>query len=167
MDRFIRRHSEQELGNHAWQLAQRASVVFSPDGLGPSAIVPLPGATPDPPLTAAIKRLIDLGKEPPHRWLMDRTHLRLRASGRARSHLRIWIRGERLYTTPTVSFLVDGQLVGKAMPDRTGMLVIDGEARCTGWCEGYILISTISEWWQGAQSLQIARLLDFEWDDLP
>lgn len=165
MDRFIRRFSETELHNKAWQLAPRADVVFTQDGFGPSSVVPFPSPEPESALAAWLKQNMDVGDLPAHRWLMDRTHLRLKANGHAHGHLKVWLRPVRAFTTPSVSFIVEGQLVGTAMPDRDGYVAIDGEARCTGWCDGYILLSTISEWWAAPDALQIAKLLEFEWNE--
>lgn len=166
LDRFARRISETELGTLAWQLARRANVVFSQDQ-GPSSIVPLPGQEPEPGLGEAFRWLTGPNQPRPHRWLMDRTHLRVRAAGRVRAHAKVWIKRARLFTVPTVSFIVDGKLVARATPDRDGYAVLDGDAYCNGWCNAYVLLSTTSEWWLSPEMLGAAKLLEFEWNDAP
>src|SRR5262249_11653495 len=47
-DDFVRRLSQAELGDTAWQLASRSDVVFEVDGLGPSAVELEPLQEPSP-----------------------------------------------------------------------------------------------------------------------
>jgi hypothetical protein len=164
LDRYTREISESELHSNAWQLAPRANVVFTQDGLGPSPVVPWPGYAAELK-DGLLSRLLGTVPEAPHRWLTDRTHLRLKASGRARVHMKIVVREGRLQTRPTFSLVIDGELIGRAMPGDDGVLVIDGEARCTGWCDAYILSSAGADWWVPADGLRVAKLVELEWND--
>jgi hypothetical protein len=162
MDRFARSLSERELHNNAWQLAARRDVVFQRDGAGPSLIVPMPAVDPEGG-PAFWQNLIGSLDEPPHRWLIDRTHVRVRGQGQHRLRMKLWLKSRRLYTTPTMVLLVDGVERGRAQPDATGHLAFDTPVACEGWCDVYLIMSTMSEWWLSADALRAAKLLEFEW----
>jgi len=157
MDRYAREFSEQDLGSKAWQLASRRDVVFQADGAAPAPVVPLPGDE-----SPGMFELV-FGRNPPGRWLLDRTHVRLRGSGQHRLHVKLWIRPGRLSTVPTMVVKLDGQIVASGKPDPAGDLVLDAPVECTGWCDLYLVLSTISDWWWSAEQIKGVRLLEFDW----
>jgi hypothetical protein len=163
MDTFIRHISEDELGNNSWQLASRRDVAFQADGYGPGEVGPALPADP-----SADDWLLDrvLGKPPrppPHRWLTDRTHVRVHGDGERRLRMRIWVDTARLLTTPRLSIWLDGTTLAHATPDANGNVEFDLRTRCTGWCDLYIVISTMHEFWRGAGDLRGMKLLGLEW----
>lgn len=167
-DRFVRRFSEEQLGGHAWQLLSRRDVLFLPDGHSPFNVkVALPR-----PSTVAVESLLSnlLGKppkEPPHRWLTDRSHYRVRGVKQQRLQMTLWVDLARLAALPRLSLIVDGKVAAEANPDAAGDVFFDVETRCRGWCDVFLVSSTISEFWVASDELQMLRLDTFEWDELP
>jgi len=167
MDRFIRYISEHELGSNAWQLASRKDVVFQTDSLGPSAVVPMPTGK-EPGSTSIFDRLFGDNSAPaPHRWLMDRTHLRVRGARKQKLHIKVWVSKRRLFTTPTLTLSMDGKTIARGVPDKDGMVTFDATTSCTGWCDVYLLSSTISEFWRTPGDLKALQLLALEWTEVP
>jgi hypothetical protein len=164
MDRYARELSERELGTNAWQLASRSDVVFQADGHGPSMIVPMPDTEPPPTL---LERLLGSPEEPPHRWLVDRSHVRVRGAGQHRLRIKLWIKARRLYTRPVMVLTVDGVEHARGTPDESGHIVFDTPVACEGWCDVYLVMSTMSEWWMSADGLRAAKMLELEWTPAP
>jgi len=167
MDRYARRLAEAELGDDKiWQLASRRDVVFQIDNHGPTMIHPMPGvdAYADPSLWEVLS---GGRREEPYRWLYDRTHVRVRGEGRHMLHTKLWLKPFRLYTLPTVVLHVDGAEAARGHPDASGNLVFDAPVTCEGWCDVYIVLSTVSEWWQNAEELRVMKLLEFGWTRAP
>jgi hypothetical protein len=160
MDRFMRRVSEQELASKAWQLAHRSNVVFKGDGAGPSAVI-LP-ITSDHEYRGFWGMFAGL-EEPPYRWLMDRTRLRVFGTGRETLHVRLWVRLVRAQTQPVVTLSLDGRTIAEASPDEGGDVVFDVPASCTGWCDLYIIFNSSFDWWAGPETNAIAKLLELDW----
>jgi hypothetical protein len=167
MYRYIRDVSENELHSKAWQLASRGDVVFKPDGAGPSDIVPLPHLEDEPDRSFSLLGLIfgtpQPGSEPAYRWLIDRTLVRVHGEGQHHLHMKVWVKQQRLYSRPIVAVSLDGKRLTKAYPDADGNVVFDVPATCNGWCDLYLTLSTMSEWWLSADSIRAAKLLEFEW----
>lgn len=162
MDRFTRQISERGLGNKMWQLASRSDVVFRPDGLGPSNVMPVPGIAPE--YEGVVGALIGTLENAPKRWLSDRTLVRVHGDGEPRTlHVKLWLKRSRLQTAATASVYISGARVATAQPDTDGYLTIDVPASCRGWCDIYLTLSTISDWWIVADSLRAAALLELEW----
>jgi hypothetical protein len=167
-DQFVRRLSEGELGGRAWQLLSRRDVLFLPDGHGPLNVrVALPRRS-----TLAVDSVFTnlLGrppKEPAHRWLSDRNHYRVRGVSQQRLRLELWVDLARLGSTPRLSLIVDGEVAAEANPDDAGDVVFDVPTRCRGWCDVFLVSSTISEFWIAPDELQVLRLTAFEWNELP
>jgi hypothetical protein len=154
-DQFVRRISEQELGHGAWQLASRSNVVFMHDGLGPGPIA-LPPVHPD--------HVWDLlFPSPPHRWLMDRTRIRVLGSGRATAHGKLIVDKSRAYTSPIVTISLDGRTLAELRPDKEGIVTFDVGTTCSGWCDLYITFNATFDWWQGPEANGVARLLELDW----
>lgn len=163
---FIREKSETELGNNAWELGSRADVAFVGDGAGPSNVDVQLERRPQPAQHPILDAVQTLYQAPvPHRWLMDRTHVRLRGDGKPR-HLRVAIDLvlDKLLTHPTVTFTLDGKELAFITSPADGRVVLDTDATCTGWCDLYIQVSTISDWWQSADWLRSVQLRGFRWD---
>jgi hypothetical protein len=164
MDAFIRHISEHELGSNAWQLASRRNVVFQTDSLGPSAIVPMPSGS---DTTSIFERLLGDGRaRVPHRWLMDRNHVRVRGERKQRLHVKLWVNKRRLFTTPTLSLILDGKTLVRSVPNADGMVTMDAVTSCTGWCDLYLVSSTISEFWRLPDDLKGLKLLEFDWAEV-
>lgn len=177
MDRFVRRLSERDLGNDAWRLVSRRDVIFLPDGDGPSG---LRAAAPSPVRDGADDLLSALfgtpPREPPHRWLGDRTHLRIyRASpsptgassdgGDQRLRLALWVDVRRLATTPKLSLIVDGAVVGEAVPDAAGDVRFDVTPRCAGWCDVYVVSSALGDFWLDPERNRALKLTSLAWNE--
>jgi hypothetical protein len=166
MDAFIRHISEDELGTNAWQLASRRNVVFQSDSLGPSAVVPMPTGDEPTPGSIVDRFLLDAKVRAPHRWLMDRTHVRLRGEGKQRLRVKVWVSKRRLFTTPTLALNLDGKTIATGSPDADGMVTFDVETSCTGWCDLYLLSTTISEFWSLPTTLKAIKLLELDWTEV-
>jgi hypothetical protein len=166
MDRYARHLSEDELGTQVWQLASRRDVVFQIDSYGPATIHPFPGVEPesDPTLWQV---LAGVTKQEPHRWIHDRTHVRVRGSGQHRVHLKVWVSARRLRTIPTLVLYADGTEIARGLPDRESNIVLDAPVACEGWCDLYLVMSTSSEWWEPAEGLRGMKLLEFDWARAP
>jgi hypothetical protein len=158
-DACMRRISELELGN-AWQLANRSTVVFMRDGLGPTPLVlPVMQDHTSRGFLGMIAGLI----APPQRWLMDRTRVRVLGTGRERIHIELLVHLTRAYTKPMVTLSIDGEVLVEARPDADGNVVLDAAAACTGWCELYIVFNSTFDWWQDPETNGVAQLLAFDW----
>jgi hypothetical protein len=160
MDAFLRRISEQELGNNAWQLADRSNLVFKRDGLGPG---PLTLPSPDDPEPRGTRGMFTGILAPPHRWLADRTRLRVRGTGREALRLSLWVQTARARTTPLVTVSLDGRTIAEAAPDGAGRISFDVPAPCTGWCDLYLVFSSSFDWWSTAEENRVAMLLELDW----
>lgn len=167
MDRFVQELSEQELNSNAWQLTSRSDVLFLPDGYGPSNTKIDFRSHAIPRLDSALTALV--GRPPPepaHRWLTDRSHIRVRGQGAMRLRAELWIDVPRLESLPRLTLSIDGALLGEATPDAAGKVVFDVQTSCTGWCEVYLVSSTVAEFWRLPEDLQVLKLLGFEWTKL-
>lgn len=161
MDRYVRRIAETELGSNVWQLASRKDVVFQTDGYGPSSVVPMPGD--DKASGGLLGLLVNGPPEPPHRWLMDRTHVRVHGVHHQHLHMKVWVNKIRLFTIPTVSLTLDGKTLARAEPGPDGNVVFDVDTTCSGWCDLYLVTSTISEFWRTPDDLKAYELLELDW----
>lgn len=166
MDRYARHLSEDELGTKVWQLASRRDVVFQIDNYGPAMIHPFPGVEPesDP---SVWQLLTGITKEEPHRWIHDRTHVRVHGEGRHRVHLKVWVSARRLHTIPTLVLYAGGAELARGLPDRESTIVLDAPVSCEGWCDLFLVMSTSSEWWLPAEELRGMKLLEFDWARAP
>lgn len=168
MDAFVRRLSEKELSSNAWQLTSRSDVLFLPDGYGPSTTqVEFPTHT-NQKLEGALGALF--GRPPPepaHRWLIDRTRVKVRGQTHQRLRVALWVDLPRLQATPRLTLTLDGQVLAEASPDAAGHVAFDVETRCTGWCDVYLVSSTIAEFWRLPESLKVLKLLTFDWSEQP
>jgi hypothetical protein len=160
MDRFIRRHSEQELGNNAWQLAHRSNVVFRGDGLGPGPVI-LPALSRAEPM--GLCDMVSALGDPPYRWLKDRTRVRVLGTGAESVRIKLWVQLAYLHTKPVVTLSLDGQTLAEAVPDEGGMVTLEAPAPCTGWCDLYILFNSTFDWWAESETSGLARLLELDW----
>jgi hypothetical protein len=168
MDAFIRRVSREELHSNAWQLASRSNVVFEPDGLGPTDVVPMPVASDHPPWgPTTLLTLLGGVDIPPHRWVMERTRIRVHGTGRQQVHVQLWVKPSRAATTPTVKLSIDGNPLASGVPDHAGYITFDTTATCDGWCDLYITFSSTFEWWMGPEINGLAQLTEFEWNAAP
>ena len=168
MYRYIREVSENQLHSKAWELASRDDVVFKHDGNGPSDIVPMPHVADEPDPQGLYGVIFGGNKEePPYRWLIDRTLVRVYGHGKQHLHLKAWIKEGRLYARPILQLTLDGVPIAKAYPDADGNAVFDVPVQCNGWCSVYLTLSTMSEWWVSADTLRAAKLLEFEWTRAP
>jgi hypothetical protein len=167
-DRFIRRLSEAELHNAAWQLTSRRGVSFQRDGNGPSPVeIQLPD-TVDLFSNRLLERVFGkLPEPPPCRWLTDRTHVRVLGSGRHRLRVQLRVDVARLSSSPSATLSLDGQPLGRTTPDRDGYLGFDRVVSCDGWCDAYVVFSTISEYWAPADAVHAIQLLGFDWTSEP
>lgn len=170
MDRFVRGLAEREYGSEAWRLVSRHDVIFLPDGGGPSG---LRMAAPSPVRDGAEGLLSALfgapASEPPHRWLNDRTHLRVLGdgSGTQRLRLELWVDVPRLTTTPKLSLVVGGEVLGETAPDATGAVSFDVAPRCSGWCDVYIIASALGEFWLDPEKNRVLKLTSLSWNEAP
>lgn len=169
MDAFVRRLSERELSSNAWQLVSRSDVLFLPDGYGPSnAQVEFPNHMPAQ-LGGALTALF--GRPPPepaHRWLIDRSRMKVRGDGkRHRLRALLWVDLPRLAAAPRLSLTVDGEVLAETSPDAAGNVSFDVESRCAGWCDVYLVSSTIGEFWHLPENLKVLKLLVFDWTRAP
>lgn len=161
MDHFLAAASDSELGRNAWQLTRRRNVVFRTDGMGPTTL--LPDRESDDPAFTDLWRRLGGRDEIPHRWLMDRTHIRVLGTGRERLHAKLWVRLANLRSQPVAAFSVDGETLAELTPDRDGYITLDAPAACTGWCDLYIIFNTTFDWWLNARENGIAQLLELDW----
>ncbi len=161
-DAFIRHISETELGDATWQLASRSNVAFVVDPLGPADLDIDHQA--DPTVDGAFHALFGIPlHEPPHRWLSDRTHIRVRGNGAQHVHVKVRANRAKLYTIPTAYLTLDGHELGHAVADGNGTVVFDADVTCSGWCDLYLMFSTMSEFWKPADVLLGFELLELEW----
>jgi hypothetical protein len=167
-DRFIRHLSETELHGPAWQLTSRRDVSFQRDGNGPSPVdTELPGAA-DLFSNKLLERVLGkLPAPPPCRWLTDRTHVRVLGTGRHQLHVDLRVDVARLSSIPSASLSIDGAPLGRATPDRDGYVRFDAAVSCTGWCDVYLVFSTISEYWAPAEAVHAIQMLGFDWTSAP
>lgn len=166
MDAFVRQLSEREFGNNSWQLASRRDVAFQADGYGPSEVGPKLEPTPTTDENGLVQLLFGKPlRDPPHRWLIDRTHVRVHGEGERRLCLRIWVNTARLLTKPRLSIWLDGTTLAHATPDAEGYVDFDVRTHCNGWCDLYIIVSTMHEFWRGAEDLNAVKLLEFDWTE--
>jgi hypothetical protein len=161
MERATTRLSEHELGHKAWQLAQRSTVVFKSDGSNPSPITPRPSS--ENRALTGLGKLMGTVEESPHRWLADQTQVRVFGTGREHLHIKLWVQRANLFSTPTVSFSIDGTTIAEGTPDRDGYVIVDAPATCNGWCDLYIVFNTRFDWWIIAEQNAIAELFEFDW----
>ena len=165
-DRFMREVSEHELGNDAWQLASRSTVIFEPDGLGPGMLqLEQRRAFPASGRLAALAALEP--ETPPFRYLSDRTRVRVHGVRRQHYRIRLWADLNRLDTTPAFELVIDGVVRGRVRAGADGSAVFDGDATCHGWCDLYIVASSISDFWLPPDLNQTIKLLGFQWDEVP
>lgn len=170
MDRFVRERSELELHNPAWELAPRRDLVFVSDSSGPSDVdlaVPTRMPRADGGLLARVFGTFEATPPPPRRWLSDRTHIRVRGDGRGHLHVAIDLDLDRLFTRPTITFTLAGQELGSVFSPLDGHTTFDADAACTGWCDLYISVSTVSEWWLDAGALRAVALRSIRWTRVP
>lgn len=164
MDAFARRISEEELGTKAWSVASRRNVIFLADSLGPSAVVPMPTDED----VGIWGRLFGVSEpKTHHRWLMDRTHIRVRGERKQQLRVKVWVSQRRLFTTPSLSLTLDGKTVARGEPDASGVVTLEAVTSCTGWCDVYLLSSTISEFWRAPDDLKALKLLELDWTEVP
>ncbi len=167
-DRFARRLSETELGNDAWQLASRSTVVFEPDGpgLGILQIDPVNGTrrAADGTWAALLGRSPAM---PPYRWIGDRTHVRVHGEGHQHYRIRAWADLDKLDTVPSIRLVIDGNGHGRARAGADGEIVLEGDATCSGWCDLYLVVSSVSEFWAPPDAGRSVKLLGFTWDEAP
>jgi hypothetical protein len=164
MDRFVERLSRSELNSNAWQLTSRSDVLFLPDGYGPSNTQVEFRNHVSPRLDSALTALF--GRPPPepaHRWLTDRSHLRVHGDGPRRLRAELWVDLSRLDSSPRLTLSIDGTTLGEASPDASGKVIFDVQTSCTGWCDVYLVSSTIAEFWRLPEDLKILKLLVLEW----
>jgi hypothetical protein len=160
MARFVRRLSEAEVGAGVWQLASRHDVVF--DEVAPVRFeLPIDIPTPLARLFALEPDVVD----PPRRWLLDRTRIRVHGERRQRLRIRLFVDVDRMRAIPTVSVTLDGTTIAEAAPDDRWYVDVDTTTECTGWCDLYINLSTISETWHSAENYRVVALLGFEWEE--
>jgi hypothetical protein len=168
MDAFVRRLSETELSSNAWQLTSRSDVLFLPDGYGPSNTqVEFPthaSAALDSALTALLGRP---PPEPAHRWITDRSRMKVRGRAHQRLRVDLWVDLPRLQATPRLTLILDGEVLAEASPDAEGHVAFDVATRCEGWCDVYLVSSTIAEFWRLPEDLKVLKLLTFDWAEQP
>lgn len=168
MDEYIRKLSETELQSKAWSLTSRRNVVFQSDLAGPSRIVELPGLDPlGPPPRGLWALMFGDSEHGAFRWMVDRTRVRVKGEGTNDLHVKIWVRKRRIGTMPTISVFLDGTRIAKAQLDKDNNVIFDTPVQCTGWCDLYIVISTVSEWWLASDDIRVAKMLEFEWTPRP
>ena len=166
MDGFVEQLAETELDSRAWQLTSRSDVLFLPDGYGPSNTQVEFRTLRSPKLDSALTALI--GRPPPepaHRWLIDRSHLRVHGRGAMRLRAELWIDLARLESSPRLTLTLDGEVLAEASPDAAGNVVFDVATQCTGWCEVYLVSSTIAEFWRMPEDLKVLKLLGLQWTE--
>lgn len=163
MDRFIAQVSERELGHKGWQLARRSTVVFYGDSRGAraGAVAIAPASSFTDPTASALWSVLAGVQGSPHRWLADRTRVRVFGTGRERLHAKIWVQLASAATVPTLAFSIDGRILAEVSPDRDGYVVVDAPAACTGWCDLYIAFNTTFDW--SPDDPGFAELLEFDW----
>lgn len=163
MDAFVRELSIRELQNNSWQLVSRRDVVFKANLAGPSQIAPVPGL--ETGERGGLARfLFGSEPEPAHRWLSDRSHVRVLGDGGTyRLHVRARINTARLQARPHLSIHFAGEYVATGQPDAAGLVTLDTELTCAGWCDLYLVLSTMPEWWLPAEAMRAAQLLEFDW----
>jgi hypothetical protein len=97
---------------------------------------------------------------------MDRNHVRVRGERKQRLHVKLWVNKRRLFTTPTLSLILDGKTLVRSVPNADGMVTMDAVTSCTGWCDLYLVSSTISEFWRLPDDLKGLKLLEFDWAEV-
>ena len=93
--------------------------------------------------------------------------MRVHGHGKHRLRISAWLDQVHLATHPTLSVYLDGERLANARTDATGNVAIDVPATCVGWCDVYLVVSTISEWWSAAVDVRAAEVLDFDWTPAP
>jgi hypothetical protein len=167
-DRYLRQLSETEFHSTAWQLVSRSDLVFQVDGNGPSPVQMAALDRLDPEIDQALGGLFGAPRllpspPPPHRWLSDRTHLRVHGTGRHRLTMQLQVDATRLATFPSAELSLDGHELARAIPDRDGAIAFDVQVACVGWCDVYLVFSTVAEYWIPAEALRAIRLVELDW----
>lgn len=167
-DRFLRDLAARELAPTAFRLASRSDVVFDIDASGPSALM-VESRPANPAALGGLLGLLvgEVAGEVPHRWLSDRTHIRVLGRGGHRVRAELFVNTTRLASIPHVSLSVDGEIVARAMPDHDEKIVLEAPVACTGWCDVYIVVSSMAEFWLTADAFRGIKLVDFEWTAAP
>lgn len=151
---WLQRQVSAELDPKIWELMTRKDLVF--DGVDPIEFSPVRRGFLQAlglPLPKAV---------PPHRWLSDRSHIRLHGDGAHRLQAELWIDRYVLGTQPSVSLLVDGQELFLSRPVY-GKVALDVPVICHGWCDAYLNVSTIGTSWQTASQVRGIRLDAIRW----
>jgi hypothetical protein len=78
-------------------------------------------------------------------------------------HIALHVDVTRLASIPDATLSLDGRLLGRTAPDAHGDLGFDTAVSCTGWCDLYLVFSTISEYWAPAEAVRAIKLTGFEW----
>ncbi len=175
-DQFLRRISETELHSNAWQLSSRQDVVFEPDGVGPGGLHVEPNTPAVPTIVPAghsawdriVAALADAPAEPApaYRWIADRTHVRVHGTKRQHVHIKARMYAQQLSTMANqLVVTLDGSIVGRASADRDGYMTVDGDVACHGWCDLYLGIASVPEYWRLPDDLQGIKLLELQWDE--
>jgi hypothetical protein len=103
--------------------------------------------------------------EPPFRYLMERTHVRVFGEHRQRLQAKLWVDSVRLFTTPTISISIDGEPLAELVPDEHGYVTVDVQTACSGWCDLYIRLSSVAEFWLAPDVLRAVKLLELDWNE--
>lgn len=161
-DAFVRHISEDEFHDQRWQLASRSDVAFAIGPLGPAAIAAPPGQGHE--VVRIIERVLKPDvMEPPHRWLAQRTLIRVHGHGAQRLQLSAFLDELHLATHATLGVYLDDSFVAQLPTDDKGLVHLDAPVTCDGWCDLRLVVSTVTEWWGSPSDMRVAELLGFQW----
>lgn len=176
-DQFMRQLSETELHSNAWELSSRHDLVFEPDGVGPGGLHVGPNPVPGPaivpvgqsPWDRFTDALVGASNEPvpAYRWISDRTHVRARGTKRQHLHVKARMYAQQLATTANeLVVTLDGREVGRVSADADGFMALDADVACSGWCDLYLAITSVPEFWRLPDDLRGIKLVELRWDEL-
>lgn len=158
---WLQEQLAREMHPGLWELMNRHDVAFDD-------VLPIEFTAPEHNLWEmfGVAQALKLAPPPPAqpvRWLLDRTHIRVHGEGRRRLQLEMFIDTNRLGTRPSVEVSIDGRELFLSRPMTDGKVSVDVVTECQGWCDVYLLVSSVGVTWQGASSIRSIRLDRFVW----
>jgi hypothetical protein len=160
-EEWLQRQLARELHPAMWELMTRHDVAF--DDVLPIEYTPSERNLWEIFGVGEALGMVTPAPEAPRRWLIDRTHVRVLGHGQQRLQLELFIDTRRLGTHPTVEVSIDGRELFTSKPTLDGKISVDVNAECRGWCDVYLMVSTVGVTWQGASTVRSIRLDRFAW----
>ncbi len=156
---FVRRLAGREGLTAAWRLMARSELQFE-DGLTAMACVDAAGR----------RRVVELGVDcvtgtgTPVRWMSERAHLRVHGRGRHRLAVHGLVEVAEIFTHPTLSVIVDGDVRWSQRVASDGRFAPELVLDAHGWHDIDLVLSSIGDPWRASTKLGLARVEAVDWE---